>query len=142
MHEHGGMRRLLVLLVAAIGLTVGAAGHAAPHPHRRATAIKHHVKTRRHRAGRRIRTVTPLAAEGDEIVLSPALLKQLQRNLIDGGYLVGTADGRLTRRTRRALAEFQRDYHMVGTGALDRATAEALLGSDVIGAYTIAAATH
>jgi peptidoglycan hydrolase-like protein with peptidoglycan-binding domain len=75
-----------------------------------------------------------------EVVLSPALLRQLQRNLADAGYLRGTADGRLTPRTRRALAAFQRDYHLVGTGSLDRATAEALLGRDTLGAYTIAAA--
>ena len=44
-------------------------------------------------------------------------------------------------RTRRALAEFQREYHLTGTGALDRATAEALLGRDAIGSYAVPAAS-
>jgi peptidoglycan hydrolase-like protein with peptidoglycan-binding domain len=65
-------------------------------------------------------------------------MRQLQHNLDDAGYLQGTIDGRLTARTRRALAEFQRDYHMPGTGALDRATAEALLGRDAISTFLVA----
>lgn len=73
-----------------------------------------------------------IAEEDDEIQLSPLLLRKLQSNLVDGGYLRGTVDGRLTHRTRRALAEFQREYHMTGTGRLDRATAEALLGTEEI----------
>ncbi|MCU1277402.1 MAG: putative peptidoglycan binding domain [bacterium] len=135
------MKRLLAFFVAALFVTLGADGHAQHrrHHHPVAAAKKAATKTRarvRHRA----RNAAPLASHNDELVLSPALLKQLQRNLADGGYLRGTIDGRLTPRTRKALAEFQREYHLVGTGALDRATAEALLGRDAIGAYAVAAA--
>jgi peptidoglycan hydrolase-like protein with peptidoglycan-binding domain len=38
----------------------------------------------------------------------------------------------LSRRTRRALERFQREYHLEVTGKLDRPTAEALLGHDTI----------
>ena len=134
------MRRLLVLFVAAICLTFGADGHAQ----RRHPRARHHAATakkpKRRRARRPVRSVTPITSDSDELVLSPALLRQLQRNLAAGGYLEGPIDGRLDRRTRRALAEFQRDYHMADTGALDRKTASALLGYDVIAAYTVAAA--
>jgi peptidoglycan hydrolase-like protein with peptidoglycan-binding domain len=135
------MKRLAVLLVVALSLTIAGGGQAHPHRHRRSASV---VKkpTKRHRARRPARTTAPLVSSRDELVLSPALLRQIQRNLVDGGYLRGTADGRLTPRTRHALAEFQREYHMVGTGVLDRATAEALIGRDAISAYTLASATQ
>jgi hypothetical protein len=82
-----------------------------------------------------------MGSQSDELVLSPLLLKQLQHNLVDGGYLPRRdVDGRLTPPTRHALAEFQDEYHLARTGKLDRATAEALLGHDTIGAYTLASA--
>jgi peptidoglycan hydrolase-like protein with peptidoglycan-binding domain len=82
-----------------------------------------------------------MGAQSDELVLSPMMMRQLQHNLVDGGYLPRhDVDGRLTPRTRRALAEFQDEYHLRRTGKLDRATAEALLGHDTVGAYTLASA--
>jgi hypothetical protein len=144
MHFASRMKRLLAFLVAALCVTVGADGHARPRRHHPVAAAKRAVRHDRHRARirhRPARTTAPAAKQSDELVLSPVLLKQLQRNLVDGGYLNGPADGRLTPRTRQALAKFQREYHLVGTGALDRATAEALLGRDAIGAYTLASAT-
>jgi peptidoglycan hydrolase-like protein with peptidoglycan-binding domain len=136
------MKRLLVLVVATLCVSLCADGYAERHRRGGTTVKEGTKKSKKRRARTPTRTSTPLASQHDEVVLSPALLRQLQRNLIDGGYLEGTADGRLTQRTRRALAVFQREYHMVGTGALDRATAEALLGHDVVGAYTIAAAAQ
>ena len=130
------MKRLLVLVVAALGITVGADSHARPrrHHHPVATA-KRTLKHERHRARirhRPARTTGPLEHESDELVLSPALLKQLQRNLVDGGYLRGTVDGRLGPGTRRALVEFQSEYRLARTGRIDRPTAEALLGRDAV----------
>ena len=120
MHQRGHMKRLLVFLVAALCITVGADGYARPH---------------RHHAARSKRIVRP-----NDVALSPSLLRQLQRNLVEGGYLHGPSDGRLGPRTRHALAEFQREYHLRPTGTLDRATADALLGRDVVGAYSLASA--
>ena len=131
------MKRLFALLVATLCLTVGVDSNAQNRRHR-PVAVKN-AKKRRARVPLR---KALLASQHDEVALAPPLLKQLQHNLIDGGYLRGTADGRLSARTRRALAEFQREYHLVGTGALDRATAEALLGRDAIGAYAVASATR
>ncbi len=74
----------------------------------------------------------------DEITLSPPMMRQLQSNLIEGGYLRGARDRRITHRTRRALREFQQEYHLPRTGNLDRATAEALLGHDLISSYVVA----
>lgn len=140
MHPLGDMRRLLVLLVATISLALAGDGHAerTPRPPRRhGTATRKH----KHRPARRpARNVKPPPNDGDELVLSPSLLRQLQHHLADAGYLAGRIDGRLDRRTRHALAQFQNDYHLAGHGHLDRKTAEALLGSEVIGAYTLAAA--
>ncbi len=137
------MKRLVAMFVATLIVVIGADSYAQrtrSRPHAASSAKK---SSKKRRARRPVRMTPALAAsQDDELVLSPALLKQLQRNLVDGGYLRGTCDGRLTARTRRALAEFQREYHMVGTGALDRATAEALLGHDAIGNAAIAAATH
>ncbi|HZS37411.1 MAG TPA: peptidoglycan-binding domain-containing protein [Polyangia bacterium] len=126
----------LVLIVAVAGLLSSPfAASAARHKHA-------HHKTRAHRARTRARpTVAPARAHDatylakDELELSPTLMRKLQSNLIDGGYLRGTIDGRLTARTRRALVGFQREYHLAPTGRLDRATADALLGTEVIGAY-------
>ncbi|MCA1617038.1 MAG: peptidoglycan-binding protein, partial [Acidobacteria bacterium] len=68
--------------------------------------------------------------------LSPAMLRDVQRNLVDGGYYRGAVDGRLTAATRHALADFQQEYHIRATGHLDRATAEALLGRDTVASTT------
>lgn len=122
--------KTIVALLAALLL----AGPALAHPHHRPRAARH----ARHRPQTRAPRSATLAERSDEIVLSRDLLSQLQRNLAAAGYLDGTIDGRLTRRTRRALAAFQRDYHMAPTGALDLATARALLGSDVVDAYLLA----
>jgi peptidoglycan hydrolase-like protein with peptidoglycan-binding domain len=133
------MKRLVVVFVAVLALSLTADSHAQRK--RRPTAgpvKKPHMKKRNGRA--KATTPAPLASEYDELVLSPALTKQLQSALIDGGYLAGTANGRLTPRTRRALAAYQRGCHLVGTGALDRATAEGLLGRDRVGASTAFAA--
>ena len=129
------MRYLLAFLVAMLGFAVGVDGHARPGRIARATAkVKRTAKRAKRRHGRLpARTSTPLAAQHDEVVLAPAQLKQLQSNLVDGGYLRSTVDGRLGPRTRRALADFQREYHLTGTGSLDRPTAEALLGRDALG---------
>jgi hypothetical protein len=72
------------------------------------------------------------ARPGAEVRLRPALIRKLQGNLVAGGYLDGKPDGRLTPRTRTALARFQREYHLRATGKLDQPTAEALLGKEVL----------
>lgn len=135
------MRTLAVLLVAALCIAVGGDGHARPR--RAAAATVHRAKKHaKHRARSRprLRSTTPFVTADDELVLSKPLLKQMQRNLVDGGYLAGPVDGRIDARTRRALADFQREYHLRRTGHLDRATADALLGRDAVGAYLIASA--
>jgi peptidoglycan hydrolase-like protein with peptidoglycan-binding domain len=67
------------------------------------------------------------------------MMRQLQHNLADGGYYSGPIDGHLTARTRAALADFQREYHLHShSGALDKTTADALLGRDQV----LAATTH
>ena len=135
------MKRLVVLLVALLAVSFSADSHAQRKRRGAANAVKKpHGKKRGTRA--KVAAPPPLASEYDELVLSPVLLKQLQRSLIAGGYLAGTANGRLTPRTRRALAAYQRGCHLVGTGALDRATAEALLGRDVMQAYTTVVAAQ
>jgi peptidoglycan hydrolase-like protein with peptidoglycan-binding domain len=79
-----------------------------------------------------------LAAHADEVQLSPAMVRRLQSNLIDGGYLGGRTDGHLTPRTRRAIAAFQAEYRLPSVrGALDRATADALLGRETIDHYLV-----
>jgi peptidoglycan hydrolase-like protein with peptidoglycan-binding domain len=133
------MKRLVVLLVALFAVSFSADSEAQRRRRPAPTVKKPHgSKKRSIRAKAPARP--PLASEYDELVLSPVLMKQLQHTLIDGGYLGGTANGRLTPRTRRAIAAFQRACHLVGTGALDRPTAELLLGRDLIGAYTVVAA--
>ena len=133
------MRKLLVLLVAALALAVGGSSHARRHPSTAIHKVKKKVKHRA-RARPRLRSTSPFEGSEDELVLSKPLMKQLQRNLVDGGYLAGRVDGRLDARTRRALADFQREYHLHRTGTIDRATAEALLGRDIVGAYLVASA--
>ena len=119
-------------------------GHARPHSRRHAHhavaaarhAVRHHHA--RARARQRARHVEEIRAD-DELVLAPTLMKQLQHNLADGGYYAGPFDGRLSSRTRAALADFQREYHLRShAGALDHATADALLGRDQV----LAATTH
>jgi len=131
------MKRLVVVLVGVLALSFSADSHAQRKRRPTVGVKKPHIKKRNSRA--KVSTPPPLASEYDELVLSPALTKQLQTALIDGGYLAGTASGRLTPRTRRALAAYQRTCHLVGTGALDRPTAEALLGRDRLGAYGVVA---
>ena len=133
------MKPLVVILVAALSVAVGADAHATSHRRHRLRAAAHetHAKAHaiRHRARVRVRrTSAPSlrSTSDDEIVLSPTLMRQLQHNLAEAGYYDGTIDGRLTARTRAALADFQRDYHMGPNGHLDRATAAALLGRDAV----------
>jgi hypothetical protein len=110
-----------------------------------AAASRRQVRPRPHearaqRAHRRPRPLQPItvSAHIDEISLSPSLMRRLQANLVEGGYLSGTNDGRLGPRTRRALRDFQREYHLSVSGLLDRATAEALLGRDEISSFLVA----
>jgi peptidoglycan hydrolase-like protein with peptidoglycan-binding domain len=126
------MKLTTALLLAAL-LCPAVAGAARHKPRARHHAGAHRARRTRRAAGP-LRVANPGAAR-DEIELSPSLMRRLQANLFDGGYLHGTLDGRLTPRTRRALAAFQRDYHLAPKGDLSRATAEALLGSDVISAF-------
>ena len=125
------MKLVIALLLAALASPAAGATRHKPRPrHSRA----HRAKRTPRPAARPLHVAQPGLAS-DELELSPDLMRRLQANLFDGGYLHGTLDGRLTPRTRRALAAFQREYHFVATGHLDRATAEALLGADVIGAF-------
>jgi len=133
------MKRIVVIVVAALTLAVGADSYAHHRKHHPARAAVHRAHAKAHAAKRRARsrirrttTVAPRPSYDDELALSPAEMKQLQRNLADGGYCNGAVDGELTPRTRRALAGFQRDYHLDARGHLNRATAEALLGRDVV----------
>lgn len=144
------MKRLVVILVAALSIAVGADGYARPRHHRRHHSAAHVVhrgavhsaravdkaRATKHRARRRARVNALPASYDDELALSPALLRQLQRNLVDGGYYRGTIDGRMTPATRHALLEFQREYHLGASGHLDRRTAEALLGRDTVATAT------
>lgn len=134
------MKPLVVILVAALALFVGRDGHARPrhHAHRAIAAAKHSARRHRARVRPPARTVETIQAD-DELVLGPSLMRQLQHNLADGGYYRGPIDGRLTSRTRAALGDFQREYHLRGhAGALDHATADALLGRNQV----LAATTH
>src|SRR5947209_15469949 len=139
------MKVLAVILVAALSLTVGADGYAHPRHHRHpvahaadraavhATHAAQKARTTKHRARRRARGNALRTSYSDELALSPALLRQVQRNLVEGGYYRGAIDGRLTPATRHALADFQREYHLRSPiGHLDRTTAEALLGRDTV----------
>jgi len=133
------MKPLVVIFVAALSLAVGVDGHAQHRRHHRVRAAAHQAEVKAHRAHHRARvrvrrTTGPSlrSSYDDELALSPALMRQLQRNLVDGGYYSGAIDGRLTQRTRSALEDFQREYHLAPSGHLTRATAEALLGTDAI----------
>jgi peptidoglycan hydrolase-like protein with peptidoglycan-binding domain len=140
------MKRLVVIFVAALSIAVGADASARPRRHHRHHPVAHAIhrteartgraaeKTRatKRRARRRAGTNALPTSYSDELALSPALLRQVQRNLVDGGYYRGAVDGRLTPTTRHALAEFQHEYHLDATGHLDRRTAEALLGHDTV----------
>ncbi len=133
------MNRLFVTLVVALAVSVSADGHAQPqraHRHHLTAASKASTK-RRARHPQRTRAHMA-SGHHDELALSPSLIRQLQHNLVDGGYSCGPIDGRLTPQTHRALAEFQRDYHLRDDGRLDRLTAQALLGHDAIAPYTLA----
>jgi peptidoglycan hydrolase-like protein with peptidoglycan-binding domain len=133
------MKTLVASMVCACCLLVAGDGIAARAKPGRGP--RHVGKTHRAHAQRTPRKApsnTALAEHADELVLSPKLLRQLQLQLIAAGYLRGTVDERLTPRTRRALAEFQRDYHRAGTGALDRETADALLGRECVAAFLLA----
>ncbi len=130
------MKAFYVILVAALVVVAGRDGHARAHPrrhaHRAVAAAKRSVRRHHGRAHQRARTVEQIRAD-DELVLGPSLLRQLQHNLVDGGYYSGPIDGRLTQRTRAALAGFQREYHLNShAGALDHSTADALLGRDTV----------
>src|SRR4051812_41912115 len=136
------MKYTVVILVAALSIAVGAdgyAGHRRHHPVRRAvnkaerkSPVKAHVTKHRARVRVRRTTTAPRPSYSDELALSPAQMKQLQRNLVDGGYYSGPIDGRLTPRTRHALTDFHREYHLDANGHLNRNTAEALLGRDAV----------
>jgi peptidoglycan hydrolase-like protein with peptidoglycan-binding domain len=128
------MKPLVVILVAALSIAVGADGYAQHRRHHRVRHAIHKAHVTKPRARIRIRraTTAPRPSFNDELVLSPAQMKQLQRNLVDGGYYAGAIDGRLTPRTRHALSDFQREYHLRDNGHLDRATVEALLGRDAV----------
>ena len=132
------MRTVVTSIVAALlCLPIAASAkhvkrvHAHPH-------VKPRAQPAKSRARIRVHGPVTLAARSDELQLSEGLLRQLQMNLIEGGYLRGTIDGRLSERTRRALADFQREYHLPGTGELDRSTAEALLGHDAVSSFLVA----
>jgi hypothetical protein len=136
------MKTFAVILVAAVMLVAGRDGHARPHPRHHVrhavNSAKHSVKHHRARARQRARTVETVRVD-DELVLAPTMLRQMQRNLVDGGYYTGPIDGHLTARTRTALSAFQQEYHLRShAGALDHATADALLGRDQV----LAAATR
>jgi hypothetical protein len=131
------MKHTVVILVAALSLAVGGDGyarHRRHHPVRHAVhKAEHKAHVSKHRARVRVRrTTAPRPSYSDELALAPAQMKQLQRNLVDGGYYAGAIDGQLTPRTRHALIDFQREYHLDANGHLNRATAEALLGRDAV----------
>ncbi len=128
------LQKMLVVIAAIVMLS--------SLPSRAEATPKRPTKTRvrAHRAKPRTRPTRARTADGanlalhDEVPLTPALIKKIQLHLIDGGDLDGTVDGRLTTRTRQALALFQTEYHLRVSGTVDRATANALLGPEEISA--------
>ena len=133
------MKRLVVILVAVLGLAVGAGAHAQTRRHPTVRASRHEragkARAVRHRGRLHIRRTSAPALRStydDELALPSPLVRQLQHNLADAGYYDGAFDGHVTARTRRALADFQRDYHLRPDGHLDRTTANALLGRDAV----------
>ncbi len=136
----------LVFLLGAYVALVAFARHVEASPRRAGTSAPkiHRARVRGAKPHRPTRARMPspssedvAVTRWDEVTLSPSLMRQLQSNLVDGGYLRGTCDGRMTPRTRRALALFQLEYHLAPTGRLDRETADALLGRDVIAGYLV-----
>lgn len=57
-------------------------------------------------------------------------ISDAQRALRDQGYDPGEIDGLHTPQTQQAIAEFQRDHGLIGTGELNAATTAALVGED------------
>jgi peptidoglycan hydrolase-like protein with peptidoglycan-binding domain len=55
-----------------------------------------------------------------------ALVREVQRRLKRQGYAVGRVDGRLGRKTIRAIKRFQRDVSLPATGRIDRRLLESL----------------
>jgi hypothetical protein len=67
-------------------------------------------------------------------LLPDEVIANVQTALQEAGYYVGAITGSLSIDTRAALANFQRDYGLPITGAIDEATVEALGLSDSNGA--------
>jgi hypothetical protein len=59
-------------------------------------------------------------------LLPDEVIANVQVALQDAGYYLGTIDGSLSVETRAALANFQRDYGLQITGAVDEPTVESL----------------
>jgi hypothetical protein len=59
-------------------------------------------------------------------LLPDEVIANVQGALQDAGYYLGTIDGSLSVETRAALANFQRDYGLEITGAVDEPTVESL----------------
>lgn len=58
--------------------------------------------------------------------MSPNVVRNLQQELSDRGYRVGTVDGIWGPQTQQALSNFQRDRNLQATGQIDRQTMAAL----------------
>jgi peptidoglycan hydrolase-like protein with peptidoglycan-binding domain len=56
------------------------------------------------------------------------MVSRAQEELQELGYNPGPVDGIMGPRTRRALRQYQRDYNLPATGALNAATRQKLLG--------------
>jgi hypothetical protein len=59
-------------------------------------------------------------------LLPDQVIANVQAALQDAGYYFGSVTGSLSVETRAALANFQRDYGLIITGAIDQPTVEAL----------------
>ena len=68
-------------------------------------------------------------------LLPDEVIANVQTALQDAGYYVGPITGSLSVDTRAAIANFQRDYGLPITGAIDEPTVEALGLYDAGGAY-------
>ncbi len=68
-------------------------------------------------------------------LLPDEVIANVQTALQDAGYYVGPITGSLSIDTRAAIANFQRDYGLPITGAIDEPTVEALGLYDAGGAY-------
>jgi len=82
---------------------------------------KHHASTSRHHK-------TPLAHKSGKG--EPLSVTEAQQHLKNLGYYAGPVDGKLGRKTRTALKNFQRDSHLPVTGRLDTKTMAALRAAD------------